>query len=76
MAGAFDTVKILDPQIASILNPKFICPTAMQRLGALNLITGAGRILEGSGALRDRFANAAQGLRTRAEHTPHLQLVA
>ena len=76
MAGALDTVKILARDVADVLNPKYICRVATKPLGALNLISGAGRILEGHGSLRDRFAAATGGARTMSAHTQPTMLAA
>ncbi len=67
MAGAFDTVKILAPDVAASLNVNRLSPVALRPMGELNLITGVGRILKGGhGSLRDNFAQHTGGDRSAA----------
>ena len=73
MAGAFDTVKILAPDIARILDRRHLSPQALHNMGELDLVQNGGRILSGqTGSLRDRFAGATHGDLSAAESSPLL----
>lgn len=62
MVGAYDTVKILAPDIAASLNKERLSPVALRPLGTLNLVQNVGRVLTGGhGSLRDRFASHTRG---------------
>lgn len=60
MAGAFQTMQVLDKQAADVLDQRLLSPQALRPMASLDLVTGVGRILQGSvGSLRDRFAATA-----------------
>ena len=62
MAGAFDTVKILAPNVAASLDTDRLSPVALYPMKKLNLIKGVGRILTGNqGSLRDAFVTHTRG---------------
>lgn len=62
MAGAYETVKILAPDVALALDTKHLNPIAVSAMKSLNLVPDVGRILNGAtGSLRDRFAQTTRG---------------
>lgn len=62
MTGAYDTVRMLDPEAAALMNAKRLAPMALQPLKSLSLIPNVGRILKGGqGSLRDTFAARSRG---------------
>ena len=62
MAGAYDTVKILDPNVAASLDTKRLSPVALRPMAQLNLVQNVGRVLTGShGSLRDIFVAHTRG---------------
>lgn len=75
MAGAYDTVKILAPDVAASLNIERLSPVALRPLGTLNLIQNVGRVLSGGvGSLRDNFATHTRG-DSSASNTPTKRLL-
>jgi len=77
MAGAYDTVKILAPDVAASLNVERLSPVALRPMGELNLIPNVGRILTGNhGSLRDTFAQHTRGDMSAANKNARLYNVA
>ncbi|HEY9079473.1 hypothetical protein [Magnetovibrio sp.] len=68
MSGAYDVVKLLNPEVATCLDASRLGQTALSSLEKkLNLVPNVGRILKGScGSLRDRFADQTGGDPTAA----------
>lgn len=62
MPGAFETVSILDPQTAALIDTQRLSPMSLQPLGELDLVADVGRVLQGAhGSLRDQFAAHTHG---------------
>lgn len=62
MPGAYQALKLMDIQVANILNTQLLSPKALEPIGTLDLVPGVGRILKGTvGSLRDRFAGQTGG---------------
>lgn len=77
MAGAYETVKILAPDVAASLNTERLSPVALRPMGELNLIPNVGRVLTGGhGSLRDNFAQHTRGDLTAANNSARLYNVA
>lgn len=77
MAGAYDTVKILAPDVAASLNTKRLSPIAMRPMGALNLVQNVGRVLSGGhGSLRDTFATHTRGDHSAGDNMTRIYAVA
>jgi len=77
MAGAYDTVKILAPDVAASLNVERLSPMALRPMADLNLIQDVGRILTGNhGSLRDTFAQHTRGDRSADSDNARLYSVA
>jgi hemerythrin len=74
MAGAFEMLRHLAPDVAKSLKGRNIAKLALEPLGLLDLTPGAGRLLDGvAGSLRDRvFAQFAGGLPPRRNEAPAL----
>ena len=65
MPGAYDTVKMLEPEVARLMDTSHLTPQAMTPVSNLNLVSGVGPILKGrNGSLRDRFVYHTLGDQT------------
>jgi len=77
MAGAYDTVKILAPDVAASLDIKRLSPIALRPMGELNLIANVGRVLNGkTGSLRDTFTAHTRGDQSEKDSAPRIYRVA
>ncbi len=77
MVGAFETVSILDPETAAVMDTQRMSPLALQPLGRLDLVADVGCVLQGSkGSLRDQFAAHTHGDRNTDQDDGRLYVVA
>lgn len=75
MAGAFDTVNILAPDVANSLDAQRLSPRAMEPIGPLDLVPNIGQILSGQhGSLRDRFAQTTGGDQSAIGTSPQIYI--